>query len=177
MRRCLNLLLLCSALSPLRTATASLSEFAITHIAVIDVKAGTIKPNMTVLIQGDRITSVRPGKNKEVLPAKEIRVIDGRGKFLLPGFWDMHVHTDGDDRVLHLLLANGITGIRDMAGDVEKLADARRRIASGELMAPRLIFAGPMLEGPPSHANDADLDHSLARGSSQCRQQATGVAR
>jgi imidazolonepropionase-like amidohydrolase len=122
-------------------------------VTVVDVKAGTIKPNVTVLIQGDRITAVRPSKNKENLPAKKIQVIDGRGKYLIPGLWDMHVHTDGDDRVLHLLLANGITGIRDMAGDVAKLADARRRIASGELMAPRLVFAGPMLEGPPSQAD------------------------
>lgn len=154
MRRWLNLLLLCFALSPLRTAATSRSEIAITHVTVIDVKTGTIEPNMTVLIHGDRITVVRPSKNKESLPLKEIQVIDGRGKFLLPGFWDMHVHTDGDDHVLHLLLANGITGVRDMAGDVAKLADARRRIASGELMAPHLIFAGPMLEGPPSQADE-----------------------
>ena len=154
MRRWLNLLLLCFALSPLRTAATSPSEIAITHITVIDVQAGTIKPNMTVLIRGDRITAVRPSKNKESLPAKEIQVIDGRGKFLLPGLWDMHVHTDGEDRVLYFLLANGITGVRDMAGDAAKLADARRRITSGEVTGPRLVFAGPMLEGPPSQADD-----------------------
>ena len=154
MRRWLNLLLLCFALSPLRTAATSPSEIEIIHITVIDVKAGTIKPNTTVLIQGDRITAVRPSKNKEGLPAKEIRVIDGRGKFLIPGLWDMHVHSDGDDRALHLLIAYGITGVRDMAGDVAKLADTRRRITSGELIGPRIVFAGPMLEGPPSQADD-----------------------
>lgn len=81
-------------------------------------------------------------------------MIDGRGKYLVPGLWDMHVHSDGDDRALHLLIAYGITAVRDMAGDVAKLADARRRITSGELIGPRLVFAGPMLEGPPSHADD-----------------------
>jgi len=60
---------------------------------------------MTVLIQGDRITEVRPSKNNESLSAKDIQVIDGRGKFLLPGLWDMHVHSDGEDRVLHILVA------------------------------------------------------------------------
>jgi imidazolonepropionase-like amidohydrolase len=56
--------------------------------------------------------------------------------------------------VLHLLLANGITGVRDMGGDIAKLADARRRIDSRELVAPRLVFAGPMLKGPPSEADE-----------------------
>ena len=154
MRRQSNLLLLCVVLGALQTTAPASSEIAITHITIIDVRAGTMKPDMTVLIEGDRITAVRPSKNKESLLTKEIQVIDGRGKFLLPGLWDMHVHTDGDDRALHLLLANGITGIRDMAGDVAKLADARRRIDSGELIAPRLVFAGPMLEGPPSQADE-----------------------
>ena len=154
MRRWSNLLSLCFALSALGTATAFPSQIAITHIAIIDVRAGTIKPDMTVLIEGDRITAVRPSKNKESLPAKEIQVIDGHGKFLLPGLWDMHVHSNGEDRVLHLLLSSGITGIRDMAGDVTRLADARRRIKSGELTSPRLVFAGPMLEGPPSEADE-----------------------
>jgi imidazolonepropionase-like amidohydrolase len=66
----------------------------------------------------------------------------------------MHFHSDGDDRLLHLLIAHGITGIRDMAGDAAKLADSRRRIRSGELTGPRLVFSGPMLEGPPSQADD-----------------------
>jgi imidazolonepropionase-like amidohydrolase len=154
MRRWLNLLFLCVVLSAFRTAAAPASTIGITHITIIDVSAGTIKLDMTVLIQGDRITAVRPSKNKESLPAKEIQVIDGRGKFLLPGLWDMHAHTDGDDRVLRLFTAYGITGVRDMAGDAAKLADARRRIASGELTGPQLVFSGPMLEGPPSQADD-----------------------
>src|SRR5882724_1729277 len=154
MRRWVNLFCLCFALTALRAVAASPSKIAIIHVSVIDVRAGTIKPDMTVLIQGDRITEVRPSKNNESLSAKDIHVIDGRGKFLLPGLWDMHVHSDGEDRVLHILVANGITGVRDMAGDAAKLADARRRITSGEVIGPRLVFAGPMLAGPPSQADD-----------------------
>src|SRR2546423_1866222 len=154
MKRWVNLFCLCFALTALRAVAASPSKIAIIHVSVIDVRAGTIKPDMTVLIQGDRITEVRPSKKNESLSAKDIQLIDGRGKFLLPGLWDMHVHTDGEDRVLHFLLANGITGVRDMAGDAAKLADARRRITSGELTGPRLVFSGPMLEGPPSQADD-----------------------
>jgi len=149
-----NLVVLWFALSAVQGAAGSPSKIAITHVTVIDVRAGTIRKDMTVLIVGDRISAVRAAKEKERLPAKEIEVIDGRGKYLIPGLWDMHAHSDGDDRALHLFIAYGITGIRDMAGDAAKLADARRRITSGELTGPRLVFSGPMLEGPPSQADD-----------------------
>src|SRR2546427_3562272 len=145
MRRWVNLFCLCFALTALRAVAASPSKIAIIHVSVIDVRAGTIKPDMTVLIQGDRITEVRPSKNNESLSAKDIQVIDGRGKFLR--LWDMHVHTDGEDRVLHFLLANGITGVRDMAGGAAKLADARRRITSGGGTGPRPVVRGPPRAG------------------------------
>jgi hypothetical protein len=152
MPRWLNLLLLCFAPSALGTAPIPPSQIAITHITIIDVRDGSRQQDMSVLISGDRIGVI--GSSKKVQLPKQTRVIDGHGKFLIPGLWDMHVHTDGEDRVLRLLLAYGITGIRDMAGDPAKLADARRRITSGELTGPRLVFAGPMLEGPPSQADD-----------------------
>jgi imidazolonepropionase-like amidohydrolase len=68
----------------------------------------------------------------------------------------MHVHTDGDSRALRLLLASGITGVRDMGGDVAKLTETRHRIISGDLAGPRLLFAGPRLMGPPVEA-DSDV--------------------
>jgi imidazolonepropionase-like amidohydrolase len=149
-----NLVVLWFAVSAVQGVAGSPSRIAITHVTVIDVRAGTLEKDTTVFIVGDRISAVRAAEGKETLPTKEITVIDGRGKYLIPGLWDMHVHTNGDDRALHLLIAYGITGGRDMAGDVAKLADARRRITSGELIGPRLVFAGPMLEGPPSQADD-----------------------
>jgi imidazolonepropionase-like amidohydrolase len=75
-------------------------KIAITHVTVIDVRTGTNKKDMTVLIVGDRISAIRAGKEKEKLPTKEIEVIDGQGKYLIPGLWDMHAHTGGNDRVL-----------------------------------------------------------------------------
>jgi imidazolonepropionase-like amidohydrolase len=149
-----NLVVSWLALSAVQGAAGPPSQIAITHVSVIDVRAGTIKKDMTVLIAGDQISAVRAAKEKERPPTKEIRVIDGRGKYLIPGLWDMHAHSGGDDRALHLFIAYGITGIRDMAGDAAKLTDARRLITSGELTGPRLVFAGPMLEGPPSQADD-----------------------
>lgn len=154
MRRRSILVLFCFALSTLQTTLAASSEIVLIHISIIDVRSGVIQPDMTVVVVGDRIAAVRPS-DKKSLPPKGSKVIDGRGRFLLPGLWDMHVHTDGEDRRLRLLLAYGITGVRDMGGDLAKLADARRRITSGELAGPRLVFAGPMLKGPPAEADDA----------------------
>jgi imidazolonepropionase-like amidohydrolase len=109
---------------------------------------------MTVLIRRDRILSV--GSSTDLPLPQKTRVIDGRGKFLIPGLWDMHVHSDGDSRALRLFLAAGVTGVRDMGGDLAKLTEARDRLLSGNLAGPRLLFAGPRLVGPPSEP-DSDV--------------------
>jgi imidazolonepropionase-like amidohydrolase len=146
--------LLVSLLATFHLASQTPSQIAVTHITVIDVRDGSVNADMTVLVLGNRISAVGPSKGIR-LP-KQAHVVDGRGQFLIPGLWDMHVHTDGDARALRLLLASGITGVRDMGGDVAKLAESRRRIVAGDLAGPRLLFAGPMLKGPPAEA-DSDV--------------------
>jgi imidazolonepropionase-like amidohydrolase len=81
--------------------------------------------------------------------------VDGRGKYLIPGLWDMHVHeVFGDwlprnEQVVPLLfVANGVTGVRDMGGDLDVLKEWRARIAAGQMLGPRMYIAGPMLDGP-----------------------------
>jgi imidazolonepropionase-like amidohydrolase len=132
--------------SPVVTLTS------IVDVNVIDVRAGTEKPHMNVVIAGDRIAAVGPLSAIQV-PARAT-VIDGRGRFLIPGLWDMHIHVGTDIRGLRLLLAAGITGVRDMGGDPVKLLEMRHQLQSGTLAGPRLIVAGPMLAGPPSEASD-----------------------
>jgi imidazolonepropionase-like amidohydrolase len=86
--------------------------------------------------------------------------VEGRGKFLIPGLWDMHVHTAivGGREVLALYVANGVTGVRDMAGDWATLTTFRDDIANGRLVGPRIIASGPYLEG-----GDIPIPHILAR--------------
>jgi imidazolonepropionase-like amidohydrolase len=135
------------------------TSIAITHVTILDVRDGSTKADMTVLISGNRISAVGPSKDTP-LP-RQVQIVEGQGKFLIPGLWDMHVHTNGDARALRLLLASGITGVRDMGGDVAKLAESRRRIVEGDLVGPRLLFAGPMLKGPPAEPdNDVWVIHS-----------------
>ena len=129
-------------------------HLALVHVTIIDVGDGSAKPDMTVLISDGRINAIR-ASNGTPIP-KQVRVIDGSGKFLIPGLWDMHIHTDGDRRTLLSLLQWGITGARDMAGDVRKVTTARRLTANGDWPGPRLLVSGPRLVGPPAEP-DEDL--------------------
>jgi imidazolonepropionase-like amidohydrolase len=142
--------LLC-ALALLPTC-AYAQTLAITHVTVIDVSTGTLTPNSTVLIQGNRITTVTQAPTP--IP-KATQVIDATGEYLIPGLWDMHTHVyfdntiaDGTDLILPLFLANGITGIRDMGSELDQVLHARDAIAAHQLFGPRMVVSGPMLDGP-----------------------------
>jgi imidazolonepropionase-like amidohydrolase len=135
----------------LLAATASAQEpsaprsFAIVGATVIDVTGGPSQPGVTVVIGEDRILAV--AASAADLPGNA-RVLDGRGKFLIPGLWDMHVHLSwARASALPVLLANGVTSVRDMGGRVAELDEWRIKIAAGLLAGPRILRAGPMLNG------------------------------
>jgi imidazolonepropionase-like amidohydrolase len=137
---------------------------AITHVAVIDASAPAPRRDQTVVVRGTRILSVGPSRRAAIPPGA--RVIDGRGKFVVPGLWDMHVHTaiTGGRALLSLYVANGVTGVRDMAGDWDTLRTWRSEIARGELVGPSIIASGPYLEG-----GDVPIPHLLARNAAEGR--------
>jgi imidazolonepropionase-like amidohydrolase len=153
---------------------------AITHVTVIDATGTPPQADMTVIVHDQRIAKL--GKSSEVRAPVNAVIVNGRGKYLIPGLWDMHVHTvfgdwlPRDERVvLPLFVANGVTGVRDMGGDLDVLKEWRAQIAAGRLLGPRMFIAGPMLDGPtprfPSSApvaNAADgrrvVDDLKARG-------------
>ena len=124
---------------------------AIVDAAVVDVEMGAIRRTETVIIQSGRIVAVG-ARDRTPVPAEAIR-IDARGKYLVPGFSDMHVHlyTEGD---AFTYLANGITTIRNMAGDASHLA-FKKRTAEGQMIGPRIITAGPVIETKLSHPDNA----------------------
>jgi imidazolonepropionase-like amidohydrolase len=127
------------------------SQLAITHVTVIDATGRPPQPDQIVLIEAGHITRV--GTTATIKVPKTARTIDASGKFLLPGFWDMHVHLAGINAdpswsqqvLLPLLLANGITGVRDMGGDLDTLLSWQRDAESGTLLAPHIVAAGPFL--------------------------------
>jgi imidazolonepropionase-like amidohydrolase len=125
---------------------------AITHVTVINPGTSSVQPNRTVVIAGQNIVSVSDAA--KIQPPKNARVIDATGQYLIPGLWDMHVHSafgdwfpGGRDIILPLFVANGITGVRDMGGDLPVLMPWRRQIESGQVIGPRMVIAGPMLDG------------------------------
>lgn len=132
-------------------ARAESAVLVFTHVTVIDTVAGVARADQTVVISGGKIASV--GASRAVRAPKNARIIDGSGKFLIPGLWDMHVHIAGisadpawsKNVILPELTAYGITGVRDMGGDLGALQAWRREIDAGTLTGPHIVAGGPML--------------------------------
>lgn len=121
---------------------------AITHVSVIDVVSGATSPDNTVLIEGSRIRYAGPAASASV--PGNARTIDGRGKFLIPGLWDMHVHGFVyvfSDFAGPLMIANGVTGARDMGYYIDTTLRWKADIAAGREIGPRLV-AGVRVDGP-----------------------------
>jgi hypothetical protein len=124
----------------------------ITHVTVIDTETGKEMQDRTVILSGDRISEVRDSKG--IKPPASANVVEGRGKYLIPGLWDMHVHAvfaERLDTMFPMFVANGVLGIRDMGtsmtfADIDHL---RQQIANGSRVGPRIVAAGPILDGRP----------------------------
>lgn len=117
---------------------------AITNVSLFDARARAMRPGMTVVVEGNRIVMVAPTA-AAALPAGAT-IIDGSGRTLLPGLWDMHVHINDDaDGLLHL--AAGVTGVRDMGNNPDELALRIRNFDTMALAGPRVVAAG-FIDGP-----------------------------
>lgn len=135
-------------------AQVSHSELQIGDVTVVDVKGGPPQNHRCVIVQGDSIADVSGLERCEKKNRKAAH-IDGKGKFLIPGLWDMHVHMvfgdwfpRGKEVTVPLFIANGITGVRDMGGEIEILQEWRKEISAGTFIGPRIVMSGPMLDGP-----------------------------
>lgn len=136
---------------------------AIEHVTVVDVESGNLLPARTVIVRDAHIVAV--DQSSRLAPPAGATLVDGRGRYLIPGLWDMHGHLWGkynESVVAPLFVANGVTGVRDMWTDwqpdsllpsgLNELGEAHRlrnAIREGRLTGPRLLFAGAPLDGPP----------------------------
>jgi len=134
---------------------AQSSPVLIIHdVTIIDTTGGLAQPHRTVIVRDGKIAEVggsAGAMNSQLAGAH----VDGSGKYLIPGLWDMHVHIAFGDWfprakqvTLPLFIANGITGVRDMGSDLEVLQQWRKEISAGTVVGPRIVMAGPMLDGP-----------------------------
>jgi imidazolonepropionase-like amidohydrolase len=129
-------------------------NFVFTNVNIIDVRDGSIQPHLTVVIKNGRITGIAPiGLIEE---SRNTTVVNANGKYLIPGLWDMHVHSAfsdpvWDEKLLYpLYIANGITGIRDMGGVHDVLEQRRQHIEHGDVLGPHIVMGGPFLVGGKS---------------------------
>src|SRR6266481_7248998 len=130
------------------------STLAITHVSVMDMTGAKPLADQTVIIQKDRIAAI--GASNAVAMPRGAQILDAHGKFLLPGLVDMHIHLtaagepDGSRKfIIPLLLANGITTVRDMGGYLESIRPLQREILEGKRLGPRIFTPGPYLDGSP----------------------------
>jgi imidazolonepropionase-like amidohydrolase len=138
---------------------ASAGAIVIAGVSVVDPARGVVEPDRYVVIEGGRITAVGgPG----VLMPVGVRVVNARGKFLIPGLWDSHVHFMNTGRsALSLYIANGVTSVREMGGFIDSTRGWQREMRAGTLVGPRIITPGMMLETPRYLANVRVRDTAL----------------
>jgi amidohydrolase family protein len=116
----------------------------ILDVTVISPRQNRVQPHQNVVLERDRIAAVVPASSGVPRGA---RVVQGTGRFLIPGLWDAHVHlTKAGILALPLFVANGVTGVRDMGSDLSEISGWRSRIAAGQLIGPRIKTPGQILE-------------------------------
>lgn len=125
------------------------NDIVITNVTIIDAKQGPVK-NVTVVVRGDKIISVSSDATPESTTTTA-NIIDGTGKYLIPGLWDMHVHLTYDDRFTDLMpqsfLSWGVTSVRDTGGMMQDMLPVIARMRAIDTVSPRVYFAGPLLDG------------------------------
>ena len=126
--------------------SVDLVRTAIVNTTVIDVVNG-VRQNQTIVFEGDEIVAVGPTDTIQEVS----KTIDGSGKFVIPGLWDMHVHLTAsnlfDSSILPLLLSYGITSVRDTGGMLEDLLPLIEESKKGKYPGQRIYYSGPLLDG------------------------------
>lgn len=141
------------------TISATAQQTAFTNVTVVPMSGDELLENYTVVIEGDRIVQVGPSGN--INPGDEVTIIDGSGKYLMPGLAEMHGHVPPTvppanapsyyteeyvEQTLFLYVAAGITTVRGMLGWPNQL-ELKDKVNSGELIGPNLYLAGPSFNG------------------------------
>jgi imidazolonepropionase-like amidohydrolase len=140
------------------------ANLLIRNVTVIDVNTGVELPRRSILIRGDKITAV----GSDIPHAAGTEVVDGSGRFAIPGLWDMHVHLWHNEHLFPMYLAYGITGLRDMGSDLGRVNQWRREITAGRLLGPRIETCGSAVDGFPS--TDPKLPVVVVRTAAEARQ-------
>ncbi len=140
------------------------------HGNLIDTATGEVRRDVAIGVRGDRIEDVRPVRDYAV--PKGLRTVDLRGKYVLPGLINSHVHLattpDGATarRYLRRELLSGVTTVRDMAGDARLLAELKREADFDEIASPDIVYSA-LFAGPSFFSDPRTLDSSRGWGPGQ----------
>ena len=130
-----------------RESPVSEATIVIRDVTVIDGTGSGPKPGMSVAIKDSRIVAV--GAAADIPAVGSAATIDGRGKYLIPGLTDMHAHFTGyAEHALALFLANGVTTVRELGGDLQVAGWVRQEVRAGRLLGPEVLLSGPVLDAP-----------------------------
>jgi imidazolonepropionase-like amidohydrolase len=137
-------------------ASSHAQTTTIDNVTIVDVTNGRLQQRKTIVIEGNRIARIENSNDA----TRAAATLDGTGMFVIPGLWDMHVHAyfTNDTAQFHstsevmmpLFIVNGITGVRDLGSNLEATLAARDSVAAHQLIGPRMLVSGPMLDGPTS---------------------------
>ncbi|GAC1653483.1 MAG: hypothetical protein NVS9B15_14170 [Acidobacteriaceae bacterium] len=140
-----------SGIAQNNSTSAADSLIYIAHVVVIDTETGKEATDQTVVISDGKISDL--AKSKDVAVQAHARIVDGRGKYLIPGLWDMHVHRTEYESTYPIYIANGVTGVGEMSGpfDANKF---RAALGAKKIDSPHLYFASPIIDGTPPRVSD-----------------------
>ena len=149
----LRVLLLAAALLA-SVGPASAQTVTIDNVTIVDVTNGRLQSRRTIVIEGTRIVRIETATQA----TRAAATLDGTGMFVIPGLWDMHIHAyftndtarfhSTSEVMLPLFVVNGVTGVRDLGSNLDATLAARDSVAAHQLIGPRMLVSGPMLDGP-----------------------------
>ena len=132
----------------------SAQTITLDNVTIVNVANGQLEPRKTIVIEGKRIVRVEDASES----MRAAATLDGTGMFVIPGLWDMHIHahfTNDSARfhstsevMLPLFIVNGVTGVRDLGSNLEASVALRDSVAAHQLIGPRMLVSGPMIDGP-----------------------------
>ena len=156
----------------------------IDNVTIVDVTNGRLQPRKTIVIDGNRIARI----DDATAATHAAATLDGTGMFVIPGLWDMHVHAyftndtarfHGTSEVMFpLFIVNGITGVRDLGSNLDATLAARDSVAAHQLIGPRMMVSGPMIDGPTTRyaaaIKVATIDSANCRSAVRIRIRSSG---
>lgn len=158
MKKIIGLIVLCLVLVSCLKREQIKGDVLIKDVHIVGVEQGRVTTNQNLVILEDRIVHI--DSNAQNFDYKVTEIVDGSGKYVIPGLWDMHAHPDDPevwrmkpeadkrDLLMPLFVVQGVTGIRDMAGSLDVVKAWRKQYQKGELLVPKIFAGGPLLDGP-----------------------------